>query len=260
MRVRLINRRENDAVALQSNHDNIFSEVSDHSAPRGIPARIAPVEAAKVLRPDAFQIASNKRVANTSPEQLRGVPCFHGGSEVITQQGAKSICDLTTDDKVLTRDNGFQPVLWVGHVTSSKAIPMTVKIKQDAIMAGRPGDTIYVSGRQSLLLSCPEVQSQFGSAEVLARAGDLLHLDGISRADSMDNAVAVMTLQHELLNIGGLWMDSLVPDAEALNHLPSADKNAIKTLLPELRTLPVERSYPAARTLLRSEFARQFAR
>lgn len=260
MRVRLINRRENDAVALQTNHDNIFSEVSDLSAPRGIPARIAATESAKVLRPDAFHIASKKRVRTSSPDQLRGVPCFHGGSEVITQQGAKPICNLTANDKVLTRDNGFQPVLWVGRPASSEANPMTVRIEQDAVMAGKPVDTLYVSGRQSVLLTCPEVQSQFGTAEVLARAGDLLHLDGVRKADNMEDAVAVMTQQHELLNVGGLWMDSLIPDAEALSHLPSADKQAIKTLLPELGALPVERSYPAARTLLRSEFARQFTR
>ena len=72
--------------------------------------------------------------------------------------------------------------------------------------------------------------------------------------------MAILTEHHEILNISGLWMDSLIPDSDTLSALPATEKQAIKGLLPSLSDLPVERSYPSARILLRSEFARQFTR
>lgn len=260
MRVRLINRRQNFATALQTPHDNIFSEVSDFAAPRGIPARINPAETAQVLRPEAFTLAARKNTQNVKAGQTRGVACFQSGAEIITQQGTKAIHDLSAGDMVLTRDNGFQPVLWVGDISSPKAVPALVEIAPDAVFGGKPDTAICVSGRQSVLLTCADIQAQFGSAEVLARAGDLLHLDGVSLVERASETIAVLMEQHELLNVNGLWMDSLMPDSEALEHLPDADKHAIKALLPDLGNLPIERSYPAARTVLRAEFARQFTR
>ena len=259
MRVRVINRRKN-SMELSSSHDNIFSEVSSIAAPRGIPADIASISGAQVLRPEVFRLAGKRRSANATPAHMRGVSCFGAGSEIITQSGVKSASKLKVGDKVLTRDNGFQRILWVGPVQSEAAIPMTVEIASDAVTAGKPEKTVRIAARQSVLLTCPEIQSQFGSAEVLARAGDLLHLDGFTASETAEASVAILTEHHEILNISGLWMDSLIPDSDTLSALPATEKQAIKGLLPSLSDLPVERSYPSARILLRSEFARQFTR
>lgn len=260
MRVRLINRRDTEVRSFSSSHDNIFSDVSELSAPRGIPAQLKQPETAQILRPDAFSVAQQMPINKASPDQMKGVSCFHGAAQIITQCGSKQAKNLTTQDKVLTRDNGFQSVLWVGVIEANDAKPMTVELAPDAVMAGKPDQAVRVSGRQCVLLSCPEVQSQFGSAEVLARAGDLLHLDGISQVECDAPFVAVLTEQHELLNVSGLWMDSLLPDSEAQRHISKNDKRTIADLLPELGALPINRSYPSARTLLREEFARQFTR
>lgn len=260
MRVRLINRRDTPATALQSTHDNIFGEVSNFSAPRGIPAKIDALDIAQVLRPDAFNLAMRGRVTRLSAPQMRGICGFQKDSEIITQQGVKPIGALSKGEHVLTRDNGFQPVVWTAEIRTSKAIPLTVKIAPDAVMNGKPEKATKVPGRQSVLLTCPEILSQFGSAEVLARAGDLLHLDGFSKADELEEAVVVLTAQHELLNVNGLWMDSLRPDAETMSHIAEDEQKTIKQMLPNLGSLPIDRSFPSARTLLRTEFARQFTR
>lgn len=265
MRVRLVNRRQNGATALQTSHDNIFSEVSDFAAPRGIPARMNPIEPAQVLRPEAFTLGGGRSSARPSSGhntavQAQGIACLQADAEVITQSGVKALGDLSVSDRVLTRDNGFQPVLWVGAVASSEATSSFVEIAPDAVMGGKPDKATIVSARQTVLLTCADIPAQFGSAEVLARAGDLLHLDGVRLTETAPRSVAVLMGQHELLNINGLWMDSLLPDSEALTHLAESDKDTIKSLLPDLGRLPFDRCYPAARTVLRPEFARQFTR
>lgn len=260
MRVRLINRRQNFATAQATPYDNIFSEVSNLAVPRGIPARIDPVETAQVLRPEAFSLGVVKKPRDTSAEQTRGVASFQGAAQIITQQCAKPIHSLCAGDLVLTRDNGFQPVLWVGAISSAEATPSLVEIEPDSVCDGKPKTAICVSARQSVLLTCAGIQAQFGTAEVLARAGDLLHLEGVTRVDRASETVAILMEQHELLSVNGLWMDSMMPDGEALDRLSSTEKQSIKSLLPDLGRLPIERIYPAARTVLRPEFARQFSR
>ncbi len=63
--------------------------------------------------------------------------------------------------------------------------------------------------------------------------------------------------RHEVLHVNGVWMESFVPDTEARKHLDAEDKAQLNTLLPNLSDQPIDRSYPAARNVLTSAFARQ---
>ncbi|MEE2944945.1 MAG: Hint domain-containing protein [Pseudomonadota bacterium] len=260
MKVRVVNRRLTGAGMFQSRQDNIFSNISDVAAPQAATSPLPTPKSAEVLHPSAFLVHRKERVTKRSPAQLQGMSCAGADSIVITRSGAKAASDIRVGDMLLTRDNGFQPVLWMKHVAGSDAAPMTVEIKIDAISAGIPGSCLFVSGRQAILLTCSEIMEQFGSAEILVRAGDLLHLNGIAEATDDFEGVVLMTPRHELISVNGMWVESFAPDSTARKCLSDKELEEVLCLVPGLTDLPFERSYPSARTVLRSEFARQFTR
>jgi|GEM_PF-3402626 len=264
MRVRVVNRRSADegvvASMTSARGDNIFHQISDIAAPRAISPRLEERPTAQILRPSVFSAHRKERIRKDSPAQLRGVACAGAGAMVITRGGAKPIEALTQGDMLLTRDNGFQPLLWQKSIRKASATPMTVEIEMDAMGSGIPGSAVHVSGRQGVLLTCPEVQEKFGTAEILVRAGDLLHLDGVREVQADLGGVVLMMTRHELINVNGLWIDSFVPDAESRKNLTDEDSANIARLVPGLNDLPLERSYPSARQVLNRSFARQLMR
>lgn len=260
MKVKVVNRREAGAGITPSQGDNIFAQVSEVAAPRGIPALAVEHTSAQILRPEAFSADALERVSRTSPGHHKGIACLASSATVVTQMGAKPVSELQVGDMLLTRDNGFQPILWVKPVHGDDAIPMAVEINASQLQKGAPDDVVRLSGRQGVLLIDASLEEQFGSREVLVRAGDLLHLNGVSEVESLDVAYAVLMPRHEVIHVNGVWMESLVPDGEACKHFSAEDKAKLKELLPNLQTLPIERSYPAARNVLTSAFARQIRR
>lgn len=262
MRIQLVNRRQRHNAEAASFDDNIFSTVKDHHTPKAIRPKEELGMAAKVQSPTQFQCFEPEKIQSSTPAQLRGVGCMGATGKIMTAYGPKSVSDLAIGDMVLTRDNGFQPIRWVGKVEGKSAIPSLVQIEQDAVEAGVPDESLVVSGRQKILLSCANAVKQFGVQEVFVRAADLLHMEGVSvvEAEHAPQMMSVLLDHHQVLRINNTWTESLRPDAETLSHLGAPAKEAIATVLPDLKKLPIERSYAAARSVLRSTFARQFSR
>ncbi|MDC0737046.1 Hint domain-containing protein [Cognatishimia sp. SS12] len=260
MRVRIVNRRLAEQAVLPSFGDNIFAQVQERCGVQAVVPAPAEGRAANVLRPAGFQCTGIDRITQATPADQRGVSCLAATATVVTSAGLRALHDLRAGDLVLTRDNGFQPLLWIGHVAGDKAVPMAIEIAADAIDEGIPSEPLIVSARQRILLSCPEIAAQFGTTEVLARAVDLLHLEGVSEVAAPDSFFALFFARHEVLRVNDAWLDTLQPDAENMRCFSSSQRDAITALCPRLNALPLERSYPAARPSLRRAFARQFQR
>lgn len=262
MRIQLVNRRQRIESEAVSFDDNIFLSIKDHNSPRAIQPQADLIKTADLQVPSQFQCFENEKIQRSTPAQLRGVGCTSATGKIMTAQGPVPINALQAGDLVLTRDNGFQPVRWVGQVTGDKAVPSLVKIDNNAIEAGVPDEALLISGRQKVLLSCASAAQQFGVQEVFVRAADLLHMDGVSKVPTKDmpQMMAILLDHHQVLRINNTWTESLRPDAETLSHLGKDAQNVVAETLPNLKKLPIDRSYAAAREVLRSTFARQFKR
>ena len=260
MKVRITNRRAAEASYREElGDDNIFNDIQDDLAPRAIVPPVEVSNSAAVLRPEVFRADRPDRVTTTTPDVLRGVACASGHAKVITPEGAMPIGHLQTGSLVLTRDNGFQPVLWCADITGTDAVPAQIEIAQNTLATGKPSEPLRVSGRQRVLLQGPDIAACFGKPEVLVRAGDLLHLDGFERVEAEKHVphMALLFQNHEVLRVNDIWLDSLQPDTENMRYLNKAQTTVISELLPDLKTLPIDRVYPAARPVLRTSFARQ---
>lgn len=259
MKVRIINRRLPDIERAPDFGDNIFSNIHDASAPRAIVPHQRLSQSAEVVYPTGFQSVAPEKITRKTPELLRGVSSMSAKTQVVTASGGKTVGELSVGEQILTRDNGFQKLRWTGYLPTKSNSTM-VEIQSSAIDAGIPSDVLHVSGRQRVLLTCPEIADQFGTREVLVRAGDLLHLEGVNEIECNEPMVAMLFDRQEVLRANDAWLDTMTPDKEALEQFSGDERQEIRAIFPQMNDVPLERSYPSARPVLRSEFARQFQR
>ena len=82
----------------------------------GQPAIFTPTDST-VLEDATFQSATYVTDSTQVPVGELGPPCFTPGTVIETETGPRLIETLAPGDRVLTRDRGMQPVLWIGRRT-----------------------------------------------------------------------------------------------------------------------------------------------
>ncbi|MEL6913009.1 MAG: Hint domain-containing protein [Pseudomonadota bacterium] len=172
------------------------------------------------------------------PDLHRGpmtLSALEGGTLIKTLHGERPAAELELGDRVLTRDNGFQPVRWIArdaHGTAEQILHPAlrpVEIAPGALGRGMPERPLFVSPALRLLLTGHGVEMRFGREEVLVPAGFLDRLPGVrAAAPRAVHYVRLLFDRHELLMADGLWCESL--------HLPGG--------------LPGGHAVPAARRTL----------
>lgn len=197
-------------------------------------------------------------------ESFEEIICFTPGTLIDTARGCVAVEELVAGDKVLTRDNGYQPLAWTGRKDLSAdqvaAHPglAPVRIAAGALGAGLPARDLMVSPRHRMLISGPRAALMFGEREVLVAAIDLLGLPGISQEapEGPVSYVHVMCPGHEILRAEGSWTESFQPGAAVLQGLAEGTRAELEALFPELGTAQGQRGFKAARPALSPSEAR----
>lgn len=155
------------------------------------------------------------------------VPCFTPGTHIATRQGPRAVEELRTGDQLLTRDNGFCPVLWVGRSryklsnANGGARLQPVLIKAGAFGDGVPQSDLLVSPDHQLLLTRQLVRGNLPSVELLVPARCFLGRDGVVVAPQREvEFVHVLMERHEILLADGAWTESYRPDSTVVRALP----------------------------------------
>lgn len=168
-------------------------------------------------------------------------PCFTSGTLVATDQGPILIEDLRAGDRVLTRDNGYRPILWIGsrHFDSEEldryAELQPIVIAKGALGPDAPSCDMKVSPHHRMLLSGSQALGFGNETEVLAAAIDLTGIPGIcqTKQDSV-TYFHLMFEEHEVIRADGCWTESFLPEASVLDHMSRAQRHEILTIFPEL--------------------------
>ncbi|NRB17733.1 MAG: Hint domain-containing protein [Rhodobacteraceae bacterium] len=182
------------------------------------------------------------------------VPCFTQGSLIATKMGCVPVELVRAGDMVLTRDNGFQEVRWVGQRLISSAYLQVfgklrpIVIRKGSLGTNTPETDLVVSPNHRLLLENYSAQLYLGEPEVLVAAKHLLQRPGVHRMSAMDtNYVHILFDQHELVWTDGAWTESFAPGPQALRGFQQEQRDELFLLFPKLRHQINETGFRLAR-------------
>ncbi len=205
---------------------------------------------------DRSSTASGQRSAG-------GVICFTPDTLLATPQGLRPIKALRPGDRVLTRDNGPQEVLWTGHrrITGARlhAMPWLrpIRLRSGALGLGRPDPDLIVSPQHRMLIKGPAAEALFNTPEVLVAAEDMVNDHSIL----VDHALREVTYVHVLLDrhnviwANGLETESFHPANASLDTIEPAQRDGLLRVFPDLAGNPQSYGDYARRNLSTSEAA-----
>jgi hypothetical protein len=184
------------------------------------------------------------------------LPCFTPGTMVQTDRGEIAVEALVPGHRVLTRDRGYQNIVWVGRrrLATAEVLHLApVRIARGALGPGMPTRDMDVSPQLRLLVQGPRTKLLFGEIEVLVPALHLVGYPGISRLEAQDaDYIHIMCARHEVIWCDGIWTESFQPNDETLAGLDDAQRRALAQVMPGQDDRST--AFPAARrTLQRHE-------
>ncbi|WP_238371459.1 Hint domain-containing protein [Heliomarina baculiformis] len=186
------------------------------------------------------------------------VVCFTPGSLISTTRGLRPVETLVPGDLVYTRDNGPQPLRWIGQrqlgVAELRTAPSfaPVMIRKDAFGPNCPERDMMVSPNHRMLVESGEAQLMFGEDEVLVPSKHLVGAPGVSRRNpGALTYVHLMFDNHEIIRSDGVWSESFQPASRTMSAMGRDQQNEIEALFPELATVAGLDDYRAARFSLK---------
>ena len=191
------------------------------------------------------------------------ISCFTPGTLIATQSGPVAIEHLVPGDLVVTRDNGLQPLRWVGSKAldaAALAADPTLRpilIRKGALGPMAPSRDMLVSRQHRMLMTGPRAELLFGSDEVLVRANHLLHLPGVSQAAALDvTYMHILFDRHEIVLADSAWSESFQPGERTLGGLENDARDELVKLFPDMMAAGGLGAFECARTTLKSHEAR----
>lgn len=152
---------------------------------------------------------------DSGPQVAKAVTCFTPGTLITTKGGRRAVESLRPGDRALTRDNGFQPVIWTGqHVCNNLnqtcgRLATPVLIRADALAPGLPERDMLVSPQHRFLTTDPARLSGTGESEALIEAIALIGAPGIERATCESvTYIHILFEQHEIILSENAWSES----------------------------------------------------
>jgi hypothetical protein len=212
---------------------------------------------------DLWVVRVSGRIAAPVMAPSGGMICFTPGTTIRTADGARMIQDLRPGDKIVTKDNGLQPVLWAGHrrMTAGRlhAMPQLrpIRFRAGVFGIGRPDADLLVSPQHRMVVKGPAAMALFNTPEVLVSAEDLVNGSSIHVDLTPRDAVYIhiMLAQHQVIWANGLETESFHPANAALHTLGSDQHRALLDLLPGVADDPFVYGDYARRNLTGSEAA-----
>lgn len=161
--------------------------------------------------------------------------CFTAGTWIMTNRGEVLIDDLREGDGIVTRDNGVQPLRWIGRrVVPAQGAQAPVHIAQDVLGNHRP---LSVSPNHRMLIEAASADLYFAEREVFVAAKHLVGSAGIvQQVGGLVSYQHMLFDRHEVVFANGAPSESFFPGKSALNSLDAAVQAEVYGLFPELRT------------------------
>ena len=177
------------------------------------------------------------------------VLCFVRGTHIATARGEVTVENLTVGDRVITRDRGYQRILWTGS-TTHRALGTVAPILIRRGTLNNQRDLLVSPGHQVLLVG-PAAELVTGENEVLVSARFLVNgHDVIQRSGGVAEYFQILFENHELILSEGCWTESFHPGRVDWRLLRENTRVEISKLFPDLaRQLETQHVTSARRVL-----------
>lgn len=174
--------------------------------------------------------------ATVAFEGIENIICFTPGTRILTPFGERLVEDLAQGDLVVTRDDGVQPIRWIGRRTVPAEGRFTpVRLMPDAV----PGldAPLLVSPQHRLLVGGPRINLYFATSEVLVPARHLVDGAGVSVVTGGTvTYIHLLFDQHQVIHANGAATESFHPGSVGLSALDDRCREELFTLFPVLRS------------------------
>ncbi len=210
---------------------------------------------------------ASPRLRRSAPDRLTqtsigtqnsGIACFADGTRIRTEVGHQLIDTLNEGDRVWTRDNGYQPIRWIGRRTvpgQGKYAP--VQFAPETFGALKPHQ---VSQNHRMLLTGWRAQLLFGEDEILVPAKALVDDCDVRICECTEITYFHLLFdERQILSGDGVLSESFFPGKETLKDGALATQNEMFALFPQLATGVLvygRRARPVAATSLGPLLAR----
>ncbi|HEY9021178.1 MAG TPA: Hint domain-containing protein [Paracoccaceae bacterium] len=202
-----------------------------------------------------YTVASSTGQTDTGFVVIDSVPCFVAGTLVLTPDGEVPVESLRPGDLVLTKDEGPQPLRWIGR----RQVEARGDFAPICIAPGTFGDhrQLLVSPLHRILIRDSLAEVLFGEGEVLVAAHDLVNDYSVRRIEGgMVDYVHILFDRHQVVFSEGLESESFLPGPQIVRSFEADMIGEIVALFPDLNPTTWEGYSPAARRTLRSFEAR----
>lgn len=198
-----------------------------------------------------------------SDQTKGGVICFTPGTWINTPHGVRQVQDLREGDLVQTRDNGAQPIEWIGsrRMTGARFFVMPhlrpVRIRPGALGIERPEGELLVSPEHRLLVRGAAARDLFNTDEVLVAARHLVNGRNVGVDTTIKEVTYIHLLlpDHQILWANNVETESFHPASADFSTLKDEDRMRLLVRKPELEHNPFSYGDMARRTLSDSEAA-----
>lgn len=192
-----------------------------------------------------------------------GVICFTPDTRIATPEGPRLIQMLRPGDRILTKDNGAQEILWTGskRMTGARLYAMPhlrpIRFRAGALGVGRPDADLIVSPQHRMLIKGAAAQALFNTPEVLVRAEDLLNDHSVVVDHSLPAVTYIHILldSHNIVFANGVETESFHPSNTALDMVEELQRAKLLDVMPGIDINPQSYGDYARRNLSASEAA-----
>ena len=179
-----------------------------------------------------------------------GVPCFVAGTLIATPDGECRAELLQPGDLVLTKDDGAQPLRWIG----TRSVAADGDFAPIHIRANTFGEhrDLLVSPLHRILIRDNLAELLFGEAEVLIAARDLVNDRSVLRREGGEvTYVHLMFDRHQVVFSEGLETESFLPGPQTTKSFEAEIVEEICAIFPEMNPATGQGYSPSARRTLK---------
>ncbi len=177
-----------------------------------------------------------------APGARGGVICFAGGTLIDTPDGPRPVEALRAGDRVSTRDDGAQEVLWTGsrRMSGARLYAMPhlrpIRVRAGAMGDDRPDSDLLVSPEHRMLIRGARARELFNEDEVLVAARDLIDGQWVVGETGYREVTYfhLLTERHQIVWANGMETESFHPAAADFDLMEPDQKAALLSTLPGL--------------------------